>query len=247
MSIISVKYIYRIDDITEDMNWTNFYKCIDIFSKYKVTPLIGIVPQNEDVELMIGNKNKNFWEEMRSLKDGKKVEIGQHGYRHILDSQGESILKSKWGFKRESEFTGKNYDEQLLLLRKGRTVMKENGLETDVFIAPEHTFDFNTLRVLRELGFKYITDGVGLTPYEIEGIKLIPQQFGKPRTFICGLITICLHINKYKEEDFHKLEKHVSENKHNSIKFSEAVNYEESKWLNNVFRYIYLPFKSIRS
>ncbi|MGG5460568.1 DUF2334 domain-containing protein [Clostridium sp. B9] len=246
MMICKSRYIYRIDDITEDMNWSNFNRCISIFSKYKVVPLIGVVPENNDEDLKIEKINKDFWKIIKHLKDQGTVEVCQHGYTHVLDSEGESILKSNFGFKRESEFTGKDYCEQLKRIRRGKEILSENGIETETFMAPSHTFDINTLKALKELGFKNITDGIGLTPYEICGIKLVPQQFGRPREFPIGLITICMHINAYSEKDFEILENHVKRNQRSAIRFSDGIKIKENRGLNNIFKINYLALRKIK-
>lgn len=66
---MGVKYIFRLDDIAENMNWTNFFLLKEIFSSYGVKPIIGVIPYNEDVELLNYPKCEfNFWEEIRNLQ-----------------------------------------------------------------------------------------------------------------------------------------------------------------------------------
>ena len=38
----------RLDDITPDMDWGRFYRAKEIFDRYKICPLIGVVPDNQD-------------------------------------------------------------------------------------------------------------------------------------------------------------------------------------------------------
>ena len=39
--------VFRMDDITPDMNWEAFYNYIDLFNAFKIYPLLGIVPDNK--------------------------------------------------------------------------------------------------------------------------------------------------------------------------------------------------------
>ena len=53
--------LIRMDDITECMNWEQMDKCENLFDKYKIKPLLGIIPINKDPELLKFAKNNNFW------------------------------------------------------------------------------------------------------------------------------------------------------------------------------------------
>lgn len=242
-----VRYIYRIDDITDDMNWDNFNKCMNLFNRYSVRPLLGVVPDNKDKILKVSGVNKEFWVKMKEIQDNNKAEFAMHGYQHLYESSGESILSCKYGYKKESEFSGLPYEEQFIKLKKGKEVLDKNGIKSEVFMAPGHTFDRNTINALENLNFKYITDGVGLTPYNIGKMKLIPQQYGKPRSFPFGTITICLHINNFSNNDFNALENHIKKNKKNIISFSEASNIKENKFLNKIFEIFYLSIKLLKA
>ena len=45
------KCMIRLDDITPDMNWEGFYRAKEIFDRYQICPLIGVVPDNNDETL----------------------------------------------------------------------------------------------------------------------------------------------------------------------------------------------------
>lgn len=243
---MKAKYIYRIDDITEDMNWNMFYKYIDLFRRYSIKPLIGVVPNNKDIILKVGNIKREFWEIIKELQDNDVVDIAQHGFEHIYISEGESILKSKYGYNNKSEFSGLNYDEQKSKILKGKEILNKNGLEVKAFMAPGHTFDKTTIKVLKDVGIKNVTDGIGLTPYYIDDVRLFPVQFGKPRSFPFGLITICLHINRATYTDLEDLENHIRNNKDNIISFDEAKKISEKKVLNIIFKKIYLILRYMK-
>ena len=42
------KYIFRLDDISWDMNYENFKRIKQLFTDYGIKPIIGVIPKNED-------------------------------------------------------------------------------------------------------------------------------------------------------------------------------------------------------
>ena len=44
-------------------------------------------------------------------------------------------------------------------IKKGKEILESHNVYTDVFFAPSHSYDDNTLRALSKCGFKYISDG----------------------------------------------------------------------------------------
>lgn len=239
------QYIYRLDDITPNMNWKNFFRYIELFNHYKVVPLIGIVPDNKDYKLCKNESNDMFWDIMCDLKSKGVVEIAQHGYQHLYGTRDEGILKSKFGYKLQSEFSGLNYEVQYNKIKRGKEILIEKKLDTDIFMAPSHSFDKITIQALRDLRFKYITDGIGFYPYEENGITCIPQQFGTPRKFPFGVITICLHPNDSDEIEFNKVRKHL-DSRCKFIKFSEACSIRGNKVINKIFSRSFLVIKYIK-
>ena len=52
--------LIRFDDIAPNMNWELMDKCEKLFLKYDIKPVIGIIPKNEDEELLAYPFRKNF-------------------------------------------------------------------------------------------------------------------------------------------------------------------------------------------
>ena len=48
---LKCRIIIRLDDIAPNMNWDMMKRTKDLFKKYNVKPLIGVIPKNEDKEL----------------------------------------------------------------------------------------------------------------------------------------------------------------------------------------------------
>ena len=44
--------LIRLDDIAENMNWDLMEKSEVLFDKYKIKPVLGVIPNNKDSELL---------------------------------------------------------------------------------------------------------------------------------------------------------------------------------------------------
>ena len=78
--------LIRLDDIAENMNWPLMEKCELLFDKYNIKPLLGVVSNNQDPELLSYKKNHNFWSQIRAWKQ-KDWEISMHGFTHVYDKE----------------------------------------------------------------------------------------------------------------------------------------------------------------
>lgn len=236
------KYIYRMDDIAPGMNWDWFWRYINLFSEHQVKPILGIVPDNKDPILCCGGKRQDFWQVMRDLQCDGVVEFAQHGYRHLYVTNKEGILKKKYGFRPQSEFVGLPYDEQYRKVKAGQDILKREGIFTDVWMAPSNSFDAVTLKVLVDLGFNAVTDGIALYPFKLGGLTLIPQQCWTPTHFFFGIATVSLHTNHSDEQLYKRVEKHLK-SKARFICFSEARGCETRmpvSAINSLFRVYFL-------
>ena len=98
----------RLDDITPDMNRERFYRAKEIFDRYQICPLIGVVPDNRDETLHKEERREDFWNSIRQLQSDGWA-IAQHGTYHCYETEDSGIL----GINPFSEFAGKSYEEQL--------------------------------------------------------------------------------------------------------------------------------------
>ena len=203
----------RLDDITPDMDWKRFYQAKEIFDKYNICPLIGVVPDNRDTTLHKEEGRENFWRIIRELQENG-WRVAQHGTYHCYKTEDSGIL----GLNPFSEFAGLSYEEQLQKLQAGKQILEENGVHTDIFMAPGHTYDKNTLRALRACGFHVITDGLASIPYLADEILCIPcrlRGFMSPK----GIDTVCLHTNLMDEQDMAELDKFCKDNREVIVPF----------------------------
>ena len=80
----NVGILIRIDDVAENMNWDLMEKSELLFKKYEIKPVLGVIPNNKDKELLSYPKRNDFWEQVRKWRD-KGWEISMHGFTHVYD------------------------------------------------------------------------------------------------------------------------------------------------------------------
>ena len=198
------RLLIRLDDITPDMNWENFEIIRAIFEKHHIKPIIGVVPDNRDKGLAVAPMREDFWEIIRELQE-KGWTIAQHGYQHNYATKKSGLLK----LNPFSEFAGIAYEEQKEKLKKGQEILHKQGICAKMFMAPGHTYDRNTLKALKELGFTSVTDGYSSCPYCYRGLIFIPCTLSKQK-MPKYVDTVCLHINGMVRAEFEELEKYIA-------------------------------------
>ena len=82
--------LIRLDDIAENMNWDLMEKSEDLFDKYKIKPVLGVIPNNKDSELLSYPKKNNFWDIVRGWQN-KGWKISMHGLTHVYDKDTKSL------------------------------------------------------------------------------------------------------------------------------------------------------------
>lgn len=169
-----IKIAVRLDDITPDMDWDKFLEFKGILDEFHIKPLIGVVPFNRDENLK-GNTEKapeNFWAYVKTLQEEGWC-VALHGYDHLYSTTKKGLFP----LNNFSEFAGVTYEEQVRQLKDGRKMLSMEGIETDIFMAPAHSFDRNTLKALKDSGFTKLTDGFGNKPYRWQGMDFYPISF----------------------------------------------------------------------
>ena len=200
------KYIIRFDDICPTMNWDVWSKIENILLKNKIKPIVAIVPDNIDPKLSITNSNPIFWDRVIYWKRIGWT-IGMHGYRHDLSGNNSGFI----GLVNKTEFAGFSYDHQLEKLKNGYDIMCSNGVIPDIFVAPAHTFDTNTLKALKTLNINYVSDGFSFFPYvDRHDVTWIPQQLWRFRNFRFGIWTICYHHNLWDNKQLISFETYLN-------------------------------------
>ena len=235
------RYFFRLDDIAPNMNWDNFYKLRGILEKYGIKPLIAVIPDVQDPKLTPWPENKDFWAIIGELGRNEWI-VGQHGYQHLSEGSG-GVLK----IHKSGEFGSLNLELQKSMITSGKEIIKKELGETNIFIAPGHSFDKNTIKALKINGFSYISDGIALYPFKKWGLIWLPQILWRPRKVWLGFITVAFHPNTMTDKDFNNLEEFIEKNPEKIGNFSELTNwYSRAGVLKKFFAFfVNLIFKPI--
>jgi predicted deacetylase len=212
------KYILRFDDITPHMDWSNFSIFDQVIKSCKFSPLLGIVPDCRDPNLLIHPPREDFWDVVREWSRLGWT-IAQHGYTHQYVTSNAGLL----GINKRSEFSGISYTEQLAKLKAGKEVLMQQDVWQPVFMAPAHSFDGNTICALANLDFQYFTDGYGTYPYRMGELTAVPQLFASPINFGFGVYTVCLHVNQMTPSQISSMVNFITAHRKQFISFEEAV------------------------
>lgn len=216
---MSMKIAIRMDDITPDMNWENFLRFKRLCDQHQIKPLIGVVPNNQDENLHFEGASprlavsaagkavpycsadipQDFWAYLRGLRQ-EGWQIAQHGYIHQYHTQKMGCFP----LNKLSEFAGIPYPQQYEALKAGKELLQSHGIYTDIFMAPAHSYDKNTLRALKKLGFTKLTDGFGSVPYQWRGFTFYPISYRQSSSLkkTSGYTTFVVHANGMKQGDF---------------------------------------------
>lgn len=216
------RFVIRLDDICPTMDHEKFARARAHFEAAGVRPLMGIVPDNMDPDLIVHGPDPSFWQMMRDLA-ASGWGISQHGYRHRIHTNDRGLL----GITARSEFAGRSLEVQREDLAQGKAILVSEGLGTDNFMAPFHSYDRKTLAALKSLGFTTLTDGYGLFPWRAGGLRFVPQLFERPANFGIGIYTMCLHLNNMTMDEIDELGHFMTANSSRFIDFEEA---KRSEW-----------------
>jgi len=194
---MSARIILRFDDICPTMNWDVWDEVDSHLAARHICPLLAVVPDNRDEALAVKPPRDEFWACVRSWQS-RGWTIAAHGLHHIYETKEAGLL----GLNHASEFAGLSGDVQLRKLIAAREIFANNGIDTDVWVAPAHSFDDATLDALAAAGVKRVSDGFHITPgRDRRGLLWVPQQLWSFRRPPFGVWTIAFHINAWSASD----------------------------------------------
>jgi len=175
-----------------------------LLQEHAIRPILAIVPANEDPHLRVDAPDTGFWQQMRDLQSAGAT-VALHGYDHVCSQTGPGLVP----LHRTGEFAGLPFDVQRKRIAAGQDILRGRGLNPDLWVAPRHSFDWNTLRALQSVGIRYLSDGLARRPFERGGITWIPMQLWAPVPRPGGVWTICIHPNSLDRRQFEHLRRFV--------------------------------------
>lgn len=194
---INRKILVRFDDLCPSMDFTQFEKAIYVLNKYNVKALLGIIPDCRDEDLYIEPEHDEFWDYVKQLREDGHA-LAMHGYQHVFDSNCRGMVNLRF----YSEFAGHSYERQFAKVKEGKRILSSHGIDTDIFFAPAHSYDINTLKALAANGFKYMSDGKSVKPILRNGIVCIPcRSGGVPKIRNRGYYTAVFHVHEWTKKE----------------------------------------------
>jgi predicted deacetylase len=184
------QFLLRFDDLCPTVSHARWRRLAPLIEEFGIQPILAVVPDNQDHDLQHSPPDPGFWDCMRKM-EAAGATIALHGFHHVCNSKGRSLVP----LHRHTEFAGVPEETQRQWIRAGLKILRGQGLNPRIWVAPRHGFDRTTLRVLRHEGIKLLSDGFARVPFTRRGLTWIPQQLWEPQEKPKGLWTICLHIN----------------------------------------------------
>ncbi|MDX9917725.1 MAG: DUF2334 domain-containing protein [Gudongella sp.] len=237
-------YLLRLDDASDFMDTIKWDRMEFLLNKYSVKPIVGIIPNNQDLNITIKYKrDKDFWKKARKWQ-AKGWTIALHGYTHVYITKCGGINPVNL----QSEFAGVPLEVQKDKIKNALEVFEKQGLYPKIFSAPSHTFDLNTLEALRQISqIRVISDTVANDIYKNKGFHFIPQQCGRVRKLPIKLITFCYHPNEMEEVDFDRLELFINKERNKFVDYSNVAMKDRQYGLyDHLLRQLYFTGRKLR-
>lgn len=203
------RFIMRLDDACPKRDVAKWDRMESLLDKYGVKPLVGVIPDCQDPDMDCYAEDSDFWSKRIPSWQEKGWTLALHGYNHVFKTECGGINP----VNKRSEFAGVPLDEQKSMIADGVSILRRNGVNPQVFFAPAHTFDENTVKALQEVSdIKFISDTPANKPYFKYGMTFVPQQSGRVRNLPFHTVTFCYHPNTMNDFAFEQLENFLMQN-----------------------------------
>jgi predicted deacetylase len=217
-------YLIRFDDICPTMNWAIWDEIDKILTTEGIRPIIAVIPDNRWPAFFIEKRNPRFWEYVKK-KQEEGWSVALHGYQHVCAARNPGIL----GIRPYTEFAGLPEEWQNMKISMAIGIFKANGVRPDLFVAPFHSFDYTTLKVLKTHGITVISDGFSLYPYEENGVVWVPMQLRCFRKMPFGVWTVLFHHNLWTRRELLKFKKDIKRYRERITDFNTVTSYYSSR------------------
>ena len=241
------RLLIRFDDLSPYTNMDIINEIKTVCKKYKSAVLLCIIPFCEDKNLIENNTNNGdkFWEAMLYCQEQNSI-LGLHGYKHVL---WRNKSRQIFPISMKTEFCGLKEDIQRNMIKKGRDFLEKKGLNIRFFAAPAHSMDQNTVKVLKELNIKVVSDGFFSECTLWKGIKWLPlKSWKETRKFIGPLSTICKHPKEKKGGYKFKLEININQ-KLTSFEeeITSPIKFSMKEYIfHNTYSFIFIIYRFLR-
>lgn len=219
------RYIVRLDDACPTMDKHKWNRVFKILDKYDIKPIVAVIPNNQDQKMIVDAYDNDFWNRVRTWQD-IGYSIALHGYIHAYISDSRGIIP----MNTQSEFADIDIEVQREKIKRAWKIFQQEKIDARIWVAPAHSFDDNTLRVLKEeTTIDIVSDGVAFYPYNEKDFFWIPQQTWRFVEKTEGIWTICMHPNSMNEAKFEAFEKFISDH---SDEFISDINALKNRYKN---------------
>lgn len=193
------RYLIRLDDACATMPRA-VWDCIEsTLLDAGLAPLVAVIPDNRDPKMLIDDPDPDFWSRVRGWQ-ARGWAIGLHGLHHVMSPRRGH----------NTEFAGLPAPRQEDLLAAAFGIFSREGVRPDAWMAPNHTFDRTTVRILASRRLMVISDGQALLPYRDSfGVLHVPQQLARFETRAAGVWTVCRHPNGWDSDGLTEFERDV--------------------------------------
>jgi peptidoglycan/xylan/chitin deacetylase (PgdA/CDA1 family) len=196
----TTRYLLRLDDLCPTWDRARWRRVLALTAEYRIQPILAVLPDNRDPDLICGAEDPEFWPTVRELA-GQGATIALHGYQHLSEHRGGGLLPlHEW-----TEFAGAPLETQRAWIAAGLALLHAQSLKPELWIAPRHGQDTNTLRALKETGINVVSDGFAPRPYRRGGVVWLPQQLWAAVEKGPGLWTILIHPNTATDAEIDQL------------------------------------------
>lgn len=233
------RYIIRLDDACPTMDRKKWDAIEKILDEHDIKPIVAVIPNNEDPEIKIDEYDDAFWNKINNWQD-KGWHIAMHGYNHFYVSRESGLIP----INKQSEFAGIHVETQREKIRAGGRILNDKKIKPQIWVAPSHTFDENTLKVLKEeTGIMVISDGLAFYPYSEKGFFWLPQQLWRLKKKFFGIWTVCFHPNVMNFNEIKNMEKFLNRYKNDFINDIDELYKQYKNRQRNIFdRILYQYF-----
>lgn len=158
---------FRLDDPSQISDHQLEKRILDLFNRYGASITFAVIPfqfRNNKYHALTVNGIKHIVQ----AKQSGIVDIAQHGFAHIKNIHSTG--------NKNSEFISLSYNDQKEKIIKGKKHLDEIfQYEIKGFVPPFNSFDENTVKILIQQGFSYISAGWDVPEPLLSNISIIPR------------------------------------------------------------------------